>query len=797
MDTNLTYWFVGANFGPGEDQTERFIMEGIWLNGYDNRYLELVKSVKPGDRIAIKAAYTRKHDVPFDNKGHTVSVMKIKTIGTVTENPGDGKSLKVDWEKNYEPREWYFYTYRGTIWKVVPDTWFNKALINFSFNLADQEMDIFQNHPYWRERFGDKHEDQSRFSWTPFYIELADKLRDYSNRSSELAKIVVNIIDGIDGLSVPKEKYKNGDSGPLRDICPFTTFAMFNRGLTTENRIAIAEKLSEQLEIQSPVPTQFDSIPVVNNQGAYFFDYESNRKTDDIQKLWEVFEAAVDLADADAPEARDNFIKAYSALSDKNYIRWKLTMGLYWIRPWDYLPLDSLSRQYLRKKLGFELGKSSERITAEEYLDLMDKLQTRFKEEKFPVNSFPEFSYEAYLYEPPETTKSVETGKWKELIISRIKQLCIDKKEDTFTMQEFQEHNLEDISNHFPENKNIDSSIDRYFKLLRDEGVLEFVERGLYRWVSFEDDNGPDKPPLPPKKVYTIKQIMEEGCFFEQERVSNMIKTLRVKKNIILQGPPGTGKSWLAKKLGYALMGEIATNRLRVVQFHPNMSYEDFIRGYRPDGEQGLKLVDGPFLEMIQSAKENPDQKYVIVIEEINRGNPAQIFGEMLTLLEADKRTPDEAMELTYKPADEKDETIYIPDNLYLIGTMNLADRSLAMVDFALRRRFAFIDLEPALGERWRTHVFVNFKISLNFLKEVEGKVTTLNEQLANSPELGKQFQIGHSYLTPQSELEEINEKEWFHRVVHTEIIPLLQEYWFDNPDLVEKARQHLLDPRQ
>lgn len=792
MDSNINYWFVGATYEGSKDQTEKFVREGIWINGHDNRYTDLVKSVKPGDRIAIKSTYTRKHDVPFDNKGHTVSVMKIKSIGTVTENPGDGKRLKVDWDPDYKPREWYFYTNRRTIWKVTPDSKFSKSLVNFTFHNADQDLDAFRNHPYWRERFGDN-QDESRYSWTPFYIELADKLSAYRNRRPELAAIVVDIIKGINGLNTPKEKYIDGESGPLRDICPFTTFAMFNRGLTTENRITIAEKLSKTLDIQSPIPNTFDSIPVVNNQTAYFFKSEANRKNGEIEKLWDFFDAAIDFADTDNPEAHDNFVNSYEALSENTLIKWKLSMGLYWIRPYDFLPLDSQSRQYLQKKLGFELGKSSERLTAEEYLDLIGKLKARFIEDQFPVNSFPEFSYEAYLYEPPETSASIEVNRWKELIVSKIKQLCKDKGEDTFSRKEFLDRYLEDLSIRYPNNNSIENTINRNFQMLRDEGILEFIERGQYRWLEFEDEDRP-APSAPPKKAYSVKQIMDDGCFFDEPKISSIIETLRVKKNIILQGPPGTGKSWLGKKLGYALMGEIASNRLRVVQFHPNMSYEDFIRGYRPDGDQGLQLVDGPFLEMIKSAKQEPDQKYIIVIEEINRGNPAQIFGEILTLLEADKRTPDEAMELTYKPPGQKDEVIYLPENLYLIGTMNLADRSLAMVDFALRRRFAFIDLEPAFGEKWRTHVSSQFDISINFLKEIERKITSLNEQLADSPELGKQFQIGHSYFTPQSGLDEINEREWLKRVVDTEIIPLLEEYWFDNPDLVEKAKEQLLD---
>ena len=189
---------------------------------------------------------------------------------------------------------------------------------------------------------------------------------------------------------------------------------------------------------------------------------------------------------------------------------------------------------------------------------------------------------------------------------------------------------------------------------------------------------------------YGVQQIIDEGCFASLQEIQGMIERLKSKKNIILQGPPGTGKTWLAKRLGYALIGEKNLDQLKPVQFHPNLSYEDFVRGWRPSGEGKLSLIDGPFMEAINKAKSS-SVPYVVVIEEINRGNPAQIFGEMLTLLESNKRNADEGLELSYRKSD--DERVYIPENLYVIGTMNIADRSLALVDLALRRRFAFIDL--------------------------------------------------------------------------------------------------------
>jgi len=292
------------------------------------------------------------------------------------------------------------------------------------------------------------------------------------------------------------------------------------------------------------------------------------------------------------------------------------------------------------------------------------------------------------------------------------------------------------------------------------------------------------------EESYSIDDIDEDGCFFERDKLEVILERLNTKKNVILQGPPGTGKTWLSKRMAFALIGKRIEEKVKAVQFHPNLSYEDFVRGWRPVGDGKLALVDGPFLEMIERAKKEPGAKYVIVIEEINRGNPAQVFGEMLTLLESDKRKISEALELSYRRSE--DEKVYIPENLFVIGTMNIADRALALVDLALRRRFAFIDLEPALGSRWRYWVHINFDIEMEILKEIEDRILMLNKKISEDSSLGPQFQIGHSYVTPTSKIE--NGRIWFRQIVETEIGPLLEEYWFDNRETALKTKEELME---
>lgn len=292
--------------------------------------------------------------------------------------------------------------------------------------------------------------------------------------------------------------------------------------------------------------------------------------------------------------------------------------------------------------------------------------------------------------------------------------------------------------------------------------------------------------------TYAIDNILKDGCFLDRAKLEMVLQRLKDKKNLILQGPPGTGKTWLATKLAFALLGGKDRRRVERFQFHPNLSYGDFIRGYRPQGEKGPTLVDGPFLKVVNNAKEDPDRDYALVIEDINRGNPAQIFGEMLTLLEADKREYSEALTLAHPHT--PDERVYIPPNVYVIGTMNVADRSLALFNLALRRRFAFVDLEPIFDTTWRDWVNQKCDIDSGFLSTIANRLTSLNEQIAADHNLGPQFRIGHSVVTPQPNASITDPIKWFTDVVETEIGPMLDEYWFDNADEAQKAKRALLE---
>lgn len=462
-----TYWLVGAYWDDRDprDQTTRFLEEGIWENGYTDRYLDDVKSMQVNDKIAIKAATTQRKNLPFEAQDRTVSRMDIKAVGTIVANRGDGRSIEVEWEPDFEEKSWYFYTNRNTVWRLRTDN---------NYNL----------------------------------------------------------------------------------------------------------------------------------------------------------------------------------------------------------------RQHSEKLIDFVWGN---------------------KEQDF----------------------------------------------DWFCKQWWGEDG---------------------------------------RKPSLPDDPETSNPP------YSIEDIVASGVFLKEEQLHSILDRLRTKKAMILQGTPGVGKTFIARKLAYALMEEVDNDRLEMVQFHQSYSYDDFVRGYRPlPGQAGsFGLQDGVFHEFCQKAAQDPDREYVFIIDEINRGNLSLIFGELLMLIEADKRGREFAVPLVYRHQDEP--RFFIPSNVYLIGLMNVADRSLAMVDYALRRRFAFITLRP----QYESQLFQEWLLDRSLPKEIVDLITsrmsTLNREIKEDSLLGENYQIGHSYFCPKGDnFAELN-RAWYAGIVETEIAPLLKEYWFDNAKKADESIKNLLN---
>lgn len=271
------------------------------------------------------------------------------------------------------------------------------------------------------------------------------------------------------------------------------------------------------------------------------------------------------------------------------------------------------------------------------------------------------------------------------------------------------------------------------------------------------------------KEVYTKEDFMNEA-YIPEEKYDQMVSRLARKKNIIMQGAPGVGKSFLAKRLAYSLIGRKDEDKVAMVQFHQSYAYEDFVMGFRPNEKGGFDLEKGIFYSFCRKAKDHPDSPYFFVIDEINRGNLSKIFGELMLLIEVDKRSKKYAMPTTYSK-----ELFYIPENLFIIGLMNTADRSLALMDYALRRRFSFIEIEPAFGKAFNKYTS---KFKGTKLDNVINVVMQINEDITNDEALGRGFRIGHSYF---SNLTDASDEELMD-IVECELAPLIEEYWVENP---------------
>lgn len=312
-------------------------------------------------------------------------------------------------------------------------------------------------------------------------------------------------------------------------------------------------------------------------------------------------------------------------------------------------------------------------------------------------------------------------------------------------------------------------------------GSLFKLSEGEYNFIL---DLIRDENPVPVRQAvsdsYTKSDFLHD-VFLSEPRYTMLVSLLRRKKNVILQGAPGVGKTYAAKRLAYSMMGQADSSRVEFVQFHQNYSYEDFMLGYRPDGS-GFKLTEGVFYRFCQKASNDPEREYFFLIDEINRGNLSKIFGELMMLIESDHRG--EKITLAYNGM-----PFYVPENLYIIGMMNTADRSLAMIDYALRRRFSFFEMEPA----FTSDGFLHYQAALDnetFNALVE-QIKKLNLEIKNDPVLGPGFRIGHSYFCLDAPA--ACTTDWMCSVVEFDILPTLAEYWFDAPDKLQVWKDKLL----
>lgn len=311
-------------------------------------------------------------------------------------------------------------------------------------------------------------------------------------------------------------------------------------------------------------------------------------------------------------------------------------------------------------------------------------------------------------------------------------------------------------------------------------GSLFKLSEGEYNFIL---DLIRDENPAPVRQAsadsYTRVDFLHD-VFLSEQRYEVLVSLLRHKKNIILQGAPGVGKTYAAKRLAYSIMGQADSSRVEFVQFHQNYSYEDIMLGYRPDGS-GFKLTEGVFYRFCQKASNDPDREYFFLIDEINRGNLSKIFGELMMLIESDHRG--EKITLAYNGM-----SFYVPENLYIIGMMNTADRSLAMIDYALRRRFSFFEIEPAFtSDGFQKYQSALDNETFNALVE---QIKALNREITTDASLGPGFRVGHSYFCLADPA--ACTTDWMRSVVEFDLLPTLAEYWFDAPDKLHRWEKNL-----
>ena len=730
------------------------------------------------------------------------------------------------------------------LWKMTDSGW--------NVDMTDElASDIFKQVV---SEMNDKRKEKTNFIWVDFYMELASALLEYKNNRSELIEMLKTIFADA-GMNFPfKEKGKE----MYEDICPFTIFGSFNKGITNANRIALLEQFAKQFSITATVPTEFDGIPVVMNLSAWFFAYKENRGEHDIDNLWDLLEKAIAYSDEASVDNKNAFITVYDRVTKQKNIKWNITMGLYWVRPYTFINLDSTNRAFITDvdnmphyftTIFSAINKGLPDGTS--YLFMCEQAKNALKQKEYDYHSFPELSYCAWKNSQatPDESKVNRVDSnvkgtdywiyspgdnacmWDEFYKLGIMGIGWDDVTDLkeFASKEEIKDYMKSVYDPSYSYKNNAHCLWQFANEIK-EGDVVFAKKGMHKIVGkgvvtsdyiydasretyrhirkvewqnkgewelqkqtvmktltcispypdfvqtllalFEEDDSEENTEQKEIKYpqYSSDDFLNE-VYMDEDTYNTLTELLEAKYNVILQGAPGVGKTFAAKRLAYSIMGQKDTSRVAMVQFHQSYSYEDFIQGYRPS-KDGFELVNGAFYKFCKEAEEDNERPYFFIIDEINRGNLSKILGELMMLIEKDKRG--EKIKLLYS-----NEWFTVPQNVRIIGMMNTADRSLALMDYALRRRFAFFDFAPAFSSEG----FKNYLAEKDSpkLEKLIATVESLNSTISTDESLGDGFRIGHSYFCTDDEVTD----EWLKSVVEYEVIPLIKEYWFDEPTKV------------
>ena len=761
---------------------------------------------------------------------------------------------------NQKDVEWFPNTINRDDLTITAKNKLNSLLTVFSLNdVKDDILNVFEG------KIKVQNIKNNDYSWIPFYMEFADKLLEYKYNRNELIEIVRHLWDNID-MNMPLLETNN----EIVDIDPFTIFALFNKTLTDENRIKITQYFKSSFDVKADIPTSFTGIPMLPPQIGTFYYFREDRGPRDIDNLWDLFECAIKFINNRNKITRKKFYNAYNKVLTQKGVKWNITMALFWIRPYEFINLDSRSRWFLKNPDNFnieiaeEIKALKEPPKAKQYLILSEKCNILLHENNYDFGNLPELSYEAYVLSKQDDLEEKEnseegigdsddvnqrnywlyhTGyrgrKWdkyykkgiigigwgvvgdltkysdKKQIVKEFQRVNHDRSKYTnnsLALWQFAneikpgdvviaKRGLNEIlgygivkSDYF-----YDKSFDNEHHHIR---RVDWKEKGSWTYKgnlatklltritdyldlvntvsNFFETSPDDEEEVITYPEYTADDFLNE-VYISSKKYDTLKNLLKYKKNIILQGAPGVGKTFISKRLAYSLIGSKDKSKVVMVQFHQSYNYEDFIMGYRPSSD-GFELTNGVFYDFCKKARDDEENDYFFIIDEINRGNLSKIFGELFMLIENDKRGSKNKIQLLYN-----DELFYIPSNVYIIGMMNTADRSLAMLDYALRRRFSFFELKPAFdSDNFRRYADTLDEDKFNKIIEL---IKQLNDDITNDESLGKGFVIGHSYFT---NLKKDNIEYQLANIIEFELIPLLEEYWFDEEDKVEEWSSRL-----
>lgn len=650
---------------------------------------------------------------------------------------------------------------------------------------------------------------ETKFDWVNIYHNLGLGMLKYKNNSDELKNIFVSVL---------KETLnKNFEIKYCDPVSVFNKIENF-----TDNRKTLIPALEEKMGIEVLKPTDFSGIPSTFWSQILF----SNSKEDE-KKVWNVYEASIQYASDKNKNNKNKFIELYNIAYKEHRKSIYICNTLYKVNPTEYLSMDNNVRSLLKDELEINTKDFNDGKT---YLDICETVKNKIETGNYPYKTFYELSdyaWRKYTNKEEVNNKMFDGSKKYYWLNANPKIWSFSGiqvgEEQTYTStndqgnkrriyQNFVDIKVGDIiiayestpiksisglceiTNKEPDNSFTFKKIEHFLNPIPYSDVIAIEElknmeclknaQGSLFKLTFEEfnvlydiirENNPIvKDDYP---VYTKDDFLRD-VYITEEKYNDIADLLTRKKNIILQGAPGVGKTYMAKKLAYSLIGEENHNRIESIQFHQSYSYEDFIEGYKPK-DNGFDLEKGIFYNFCKKAENDSENNYYLIIDEINRGNLSKIFGELLMLIEDDKRG--EQLTLAYSK-----NKFSVPKNLYIIGMMNTADRSLALMDYALRRRFSFVEVLPA----FKNDTFVEYQKNINnpYFDKVINKIIELNNEISNDASLGDGFMVGHSYFCNLIDNYEDNIKS----ILKFDIIPMIREYWFDNKELREKWEKEI-----